>query len=285
MAVRNESQKGESAFYERIGAASAIKKVGRHSDTGQIDTPHSKRRVTLEDWYYNDFIDEEDKIRTLIDPQGPYSQAAMWALGRAMDDVLITAMQGNAYEGRGTISTIALPDASKLISYTSVGPTVVSRLNIDALRRAKKVLDKAEVDPSIRRYCALGAEQLESLLNETEVTSSDYNTVKALVRGEVDEFMGFTFIRTERIPQADASYVNATGIVDAGSNDATETDADHVLCWASDGVMLSVGRDMKGRIDVRPDKHYLTQVYASMGIGATRLEDVKVLDIACKNSA
>lgn len=285
--VRNESQTGKSAFYERLGSAVAIKKTGRHSDTPQIDTPHSRRRVTLEDYIYADLIDEEDKIRMLIDPQSPYSQAAMWSLGRAMDDVLITAMRGNAFSGEDGSTTVALPAAQQIWSnFDNAGTFEARRLNVDALRRAKKVFDQADVDPSIRRYIAVNAEQLESLLAETEVTSSDFNTVRALVRGEINEFLGFTFIQTQRLNAETADIVDATGATaDEGAGDTTITDADRVLAWAEDGVLLSVGRDMSGRIDPRPDKNYAMQIFASMGIGGTRLEDEKVVEIFCKPTA
>jgi len=283
--VRNEMQKGENGFYERIGTAAAQTKSGRHSDVTYNVTPHSKRRVSLVDKFYADLIDEEDKVRTLIDPQNPYSQQAIWSLGRAMDEEIINAAQGNAYEGRDTITTQALPVAQKLMSYTESGGTYsAARLNVDALRRAKKILDKAEVDPMIRRYCLVNAEQLEAMLSQTEVTSSDYNTVKALVQGEVDTFLGFNFVRSELVSQADVVFDNSDGVVKSGGG-TTESDADHVICWASDGLLLAIGRDMKGKIDVLPNKHYSTQVYASMSVGATRLEDAKVVDIGCKNAA
>lgn len=283
-AVRNEMQRGKQAFYERLGATAAIERTGRHQDTPLIETPHSRRAVSLVDYEVADLIDDQDRIRTLINPDSPYAQAMMFALGRAMDDKIITAMQGNAFSGEDGSTSVALPDSQKLLSFTGSGPVTVATLNLDALRKAKEVLDAAEVDPMHRRYCALNARQLRSLLEETEVTSSDFNTVKALVRGEIDEFMGFTFIRTERIPQADADYVAATGLIDAGTNDTTESNADHVLCWAEAGVLLSIGKDMKARISERDDKSYATQVYACMSIGATRLEEEFVVDIACSNS-
>ena len=84
--VRQEAVRGHEAFFERLGSVTATKKQSRHSDTPLIDTPHSRRRVTLNDYEHADLIDNADKIRTLIDPASPYSQAFMFALGRAMDD-------------------------------------------------------------------------------------------------------------------------------------------------------------------------------------------------------
>ena len=54
---------------------------------------------SVEDADY-EVVDEEDKIRMLISPESPYAQAAVWALGRSKDDVIISAALGNAYSGK-----------------------------------------------------------------------------------------------------------------------------------------------------------------------------------------
>lgn len=284
--VRQESQKGKSQFFERLGSVTATKKQSRHSDTPLIDTPHSRRRVTLEDYEHADLIDNADKVRTLIDPASPYSQAFMWAMGRAMDDEIIEASRGNAFSGQAGGTSVAHPISQKLLSFELGGGGSIDpvKLKVDALRRAKKVLDQNDVDPSIRRYCVLNANQLQSLLEETEVTSSDFNTVKALVQGEINSFLGFDFVRTERIETEDVFFDDTAttgGDVIAADTDGKTTNAERVLCYASDGMVLSIGMDMVARIDERADKSYSTQVFAAMSIGSTRLEEEKVVDIAC----
>lgn len=282
-AVRMEMQVGKRAFYERLGATAAVKKLSRHSDTPLVDSAHSRRAVTMEDYEWADLVDEQDKIRTLIDPANPYAQAAAWAMGRSMDDVLIAAMRGNAYTGENGTSTQALPLAQKLMAHTDGTPGTPTNLNVATLRRTKAVFDAADVDPSIERFFALTSSQLTALLKETEVTSSDYNAVKALVQGEIDTFLGFKFIRTERLVNETIAYNNSTGAVLASGGTAL-VNPRHCLAWAKDGVLLSVGKDMQGKIDPRVDKSYAMQVYACMTIGATRLEDAMVVDVACAES-
>lgn len=276
--VRQETQKGKNAFFDRIGAVTAVLRTTRHSDTPQIDTPHSRRRVSLGDYEWADLIDDQDKIRMLIDPQSEYAMAAMWALGRAMDDVIIAAATGTAYGGETGSSSVVLPDSQK---YCANNGSAFSNLNVLTLRAVKKMFDAADVDESIPRYFAIGSSQLQSLLGQTEVTSSDYAMVKALVSGEVDTFMGFKFIRTERLSTADYTASATTGAVGSGTSNAG---ARKCFAWAQDGVLLSVGEDMVGRIDVRPDKGYSTQVYARMSIGSTRMEEVKLVEVGCKES-
>jgi hypothetical protein len=280
MAVRNETQRGKSQFYDRLGAVTAQKKVSRHSDTPQIDTPHSRRRVTLADYEWADLIDKEDLRRMLMDPAGRYAEAAVWAMGRSKDDVIIEAANGSAWGGEEGSTEVTLGNSQKIQSTTGAAH---ADMNVNHLRAIKKILDGNDVDESIPRYGAITSNQVESLLSETEVTSADYNTVRALVMGEVDTFMGFKFIRTERMDlQVDAlSAVDATGVVGSGTSVVGNR---RCVFWAHDGLLLATAADIQTEIDRRNDKSYSTQVYVSMGIGGTRMEEEKVVIALCKEA-
>ncbi len=253
-AVRTETVTGEKAFFDQVGSAAAIKRTSRHADTPLVDTPHSRRMVTMSDYEWADLIDDPDKVRMLADPTSVYAQAAAGGLGRAMDDVIITAALGTALTGASGGTSTTLPSAQK-VAHASAGLTIAKLVS------AKKILDEGDVDPSIKRYIAVSPEQIEDLLNNTTVTSSDYNTVKALSQGDIDSYVGFKFVVTNRL-----------------NDDGTSR---QVIAWAEDGIVLALGSDMSSRIDERADKSYSTQVYASMTIGATRMEEAKVVEIAC----
>lgn len=280
--VRNESQRGKSAFYDRIGAVTAVKRTSRHADTPQIDTPHSRRRVTLVDYEWADLIDDADKLRMLIDPASDYAQSAVFALGRSKDDVIIENALGNAYGGEEGSSTVTLADANKVVAFDGTS-TTGNNLNIQTLRKVKQRFDANDVDESIPRYIAIGSSQLNSLLGETAIQSADYNTVKALVQGEIDTFLGFKFVRTERLATLadNPSYNNADGSYNSGSQ-TLATGARRCIAWAQDGLLLATAKDVNGKISERADKSYSTQVYACMGIGATRMEENKVVEVLCK---
>ena len=85
------------------------------------------------------------------------------------------------------------------------------------------------------------------------------------MQGEIDTFLGFKFIVTNRLALA--------------SNIRT------CFAWAEDGLALGIGKDVTARIDERADKGYATQVYYCMSIAATRMEEEKVVSIACDESA
>ena len=276
-AVRSESQKGKSAFYDRIGSVTAQLKTGRHSSTPQLDTPHSRRRVTLADYEWADLIDGQDKIRMLNDPTSEYAMAAMWAMGRAMDDVIIDALGGTAYGGETGGTSVDLANANKLGAHTG---SALSDLNTKTLRAAKRYLDAAEVDPSIKRWLVCSSKQIEAMLGQTEVTSSDYNSVKALVQGDVNTFMGFEFISLERLDTQTTALSCSTSTGAAGSGSSV-LNSRQCYAFAQDGVLLAIGEDMVGKISERDDKSYATQVYAKMSIGGTRMEENKVVQILC----
>ena len=257
-AVRVENMVGNNAFFDQVGKATAQKRTTRHADTPQIDTPHARRRVSLVDYEYADLIDDQDKVRMLIDPTSAYAQAAAAAMGRAMDDEIIASALGTAFTGQTGSTSTALPAAQQIANGGA-------DMTLDKLREAKKKLDLADVDPSIPRYIAVGPDQIEALLGSTTVTSSDFNTVKALVQGEIDTFMGFRFIVSNRLSK--------TG------------DIRSCFAWAEDGLALAVGKDIMARIDERSDKGYATQVYYCMSIGATRMEEEKVVQIDCDEAA
>ncbi len=48
-AVRTETVVGKNAYFEQLGSTAAQVRTTRHSDTPRMDTPHSRRRVSLND--------------------------------------------------------------------------------------------------------------------------------------------------------------------------------------------------------------------------------------------
>ena len=252
--VRQETVTGEKAFFEQIGSAVAQKRASRHASTPIMDTPHARRMVTMSDYEYADLVDDQDKIRMLISPESTYGKAAAAAIGRAMDDEIIDALGGTAKTGVSGGTSTALPAGQK-IAHGSAGLTIAKLIS------AKKIMDQNSVDPSIERYIVVSPEQIEDLLNTTSVTSADFNSVKALVNGTVDSFMGFKFITSNRL-----------------KDDGTSR-----LCYAyaREGVVMALGKDVTAKIDPRPDKSYSTQIYYCSTFGASRMQEEMVVELAC----
>lgn len=247
---------GASKSVERIGATEAYDITSRHGDTQYVNTPHSKRWLDLADKQWADLVDEMDKVRMLNDPTSPYLQAGVMALNRKKDDVIIAAMRGSARTQSD--GNIALPAGQK-VAVAATGLTIAKLLT------TKQLLDEAEVDEDEPRFIAVTAEQISDLLGTTEVKSTDYNSVKALVEGKIDTFLGFKFIRSERLIKSGTSR--------------------YCLAWAKTGLRLGVGKDIISSIDVLPGKNMSVQVYARMSLGAVRVEEARVVEVACLEAA
>lgn len=278
--VRNESQKGEAEFFERIGTVAAVELPGRHSETPYVDTPHTRRMVTMKDYVWADRVDDQDKIRMLIDPTSEYAAQAAYAFGRTKDSIIISNALGNAYGGKTGSSSIALPAAQK---YASNDGSALKNLTVATLRHVKKMMDVNEVEG--RRFIACTASQIESLLGQTEVTSADFNTVRALAQGEINSFLGFEFVRTELLanPASGTSADPTTGITGSGTDVGTSSYRS-CIAWAEMGLLMTTGMEYETKIDVLPGMNYTTQVYARMSIGSTRMEEVQVVEVICKEA-
>ena len=262
--VRMEMQSAEFDYYDRIGSTEANEVLTRHADTPLNETPHDRRRVSLRDFDWADLVDRPDRIRALIDPTSPYAQAAAFALGRKMDDIIIEGALGTAYTGKTGATSVTFPSTQVVAvdDHTYDTSTGDNGLSLSKLILTREMLIAAEVDPDEEMYMAVTAKQLSRLLETTEITSADYNTVKALVKGDVDTFMGFKFIRTQRL------------LTDANSDE-------RIIAWAKSGILLAVGMDINVDIGPRRDKRNATQVYASASFGATRMEEEKVVEVLC----
>jgi len=257
---------GKAGYFERIGSTAAVKRTTRHGDTPLQETPHSRRRITMDDYEWADLIDNQDRIRMLIDPESSYSINASWAMGRSADEIIRDAALGNSYsmDEDDAATAVALPAGQKVVvdnhAYDSGSGDV--GLTVGKLIAAKEIFEAGNVEKGEKLYCAINAKQKAQLLTATEIQSADYNSVRALVQGEVNTFMGFEFM----------DYQNLS----------TDSNSDQqVFCWANSGIGLAVGSDVEARITERADKSYSTQVFLAMSMGATRVEDEKVVEIAC----
>jgi hypothetical protein len=276
-AVTEETMHGEEQFFEQVGPVAAQEVTTRHGDSPLISTPHDRRRVTLRFFDWGDLIDNFDKVRMLIDPTSPYTQNAVNALGRAIDDVLMGAgtsgegtityptdmgalgvFYGTAFSGKAAATSNVFPAGQKIA--VNFGGTNVG-LTVPKLIESKRLLAKGNVDLDAEElYAAISSRGLADLLNTTQVTSADFNGVRALVGGDVNSYLGYTIKRTERLPQDGTSWGYPV--------------------WAKSGIKLGVAKEIQTEVAQRPDKRFSWYVYACMGLGGVRMEEGKVVQIA-----
>jgi hypothetical protein len=247
---------GEYLYWERLGATEAIELATRHDNTPNIEPDHSRRRHIATPYVWATLLDRKDAARMLVDPKGPYQQVAKAAMNRRKDRLILAALGGNAFGGHDGGTTIALPAGQK-IAAGGVGMSVAKLLN------AKQLLDEAEA-PQEGRVYVCPTEDIIDLLGAVEVTSADFNTVRALASGQIDTFLGFKFIQTELIYQENAST----------------TAAWFSYAFCKGAVGFGSIEDITVRLTERSDKNYAWQPYLSMDMGASRIEDELVVEVA-----
>lgn len=249
---------GMSKSINRLGQRTAQRRTQRHGDTPINDQPHSTRYVDLFDWEDGDMIDDQDKIRMLVDPTSDYVQAMVASMNRAVDDVILAAMGGSS---RSTTGGIILPSNQKIVA----GGTGLTKAKMIQARRLfrKNEADKEAGEDLYMSYSAAG---LADLLNDVTLTNTEVNTVLSLQSGDVPNatLMGFRMVPSER-----GSFIGGTRLNYA---------------WAKSGVVLGKGADITTKVGEDPGKGFNTRVYAKMSIGAVRVEEEKVVEIATAES-
>src|SRR5262245_270453 len=250
--VRQETFTGEFLYLDQLGALDAQQKTTRHKATPVMDQPHSRRRVGIETWQVADLIDNDDRLKMLLNPESNYSKSFAMSLGRKYDDLMIAAATGTAQSGKTGATAVTLPAGQVVGDGTQP-------MSLAYLLDAKYRMDAADVEAE-DRVAVVSAKALSQLLNDTKITSADYNTVKALVRGEIDTFVGFKFVMSTRL-----------AVPAANKRDC--------VFFQRQGIALGINQDAITRISERPDMSYATQVYMELNAGAVRMEEVRVVKV------
>ena len=286
--ARVESQNSKTDYYEQIGGVEAVDIINRHGDTPILDVPHSRRSVTLKDADFGALIDKMDQIRTLIEPTNAYAQRAVQALNNKKDEIFITAALGTAMTGEDGETPVVLPDTQKIVCVDEANSTILRNFNVNLLTRAQEKFDNADVDEE-GRYIAWSSSQKAALLNETKATSSDFASVKALTTGMINSYMGFEFIRSEKLPfildSTSVSWDAKGNVVVGGANTAAATDElRRCFAWCMSGMISSIGEEQFARVKEMDTKRFSTLVYVRHSVGCTRMEEVKVVELICKQN-
>lgn len=253
---------GQAKFYDQYNQDSAVELSTRYADT-PTQLPDFRRRMVTPRYFVSSTLeDPKDALQMAVDPKSIMMQAKMAAFNRTKDDIIISAQGGTAYTGQSGTTAVTFPTSNKIVYNQFTTGNGLTKAKVLA---AKRILDAGEVEPT-DRFLSHTAAQLEDLLNTTEVTSSDYNVVRTLVQGDLKTWCGFSFIHSERL------------LTDAVSNRL-------IYAWQKFAVQLAIQKEIVGRVDERADKNFAWQVYMAMCMGATRLEEGRIVQIACVENA
>lgn len=284
-AVRvKEGVDGKTYPFNRIGPAPGMLPVtSRHMAGVGQDVPKTKRRVACRDFYSRVYVDDLDQVRALPNLQSEDSMQLAYARNRKLDELIIQGCLGSAVdvdETAETTSSTALPTTG---GFGNVGQVIVNGsvgLTLTKIMDCKTIFDSNNIDEQ-DRYFFYSPVGMRRLLEDTKVTSADYNTVRALTSGGFapDEMWhSFKWRMSTLLPYAGAVY-NPDGTV--GTQVITSPGATIRSCIAlqKNGVGLAVAKSGALTVKDRPDLVQTTQVELVLSAGAIRIEDTCVVRV------
>lgn len=262
-ATIHEGVVGSSESCDNLGTSESEEVTTRFQDMQSKNTAHVRRWIDLRDFDWFDYIDGFDKLKVLNDPTNKYVLLAVAAHNRRKDRLIIEAALGSVREqvgdgSKGTSQYAALPSAQKILH----GGTNISMAKIRSALELMNAAEAASPEEGGERIFAYTANQLTILMADATLTSSDYNSLKALQNYQVDQFMGMTWKRTEIMPKSGTT---------------------RSCCIFGKGyVHLGIGQNIINDISVDKSKRgHPIRVYSMMSMGAARSEDKGVVEIQC----
>lgn len=242
---------GSTVKFPKIGKGSATIRIPQ-SDVTPLNVTYSQVTATLSDYNAAEYSDIFHQAKVNFDERRELVQVVSNAIGRRMDQLILDALAASS---------------TSLTVSNDIGGTDTN-LNVSKLRRAKKLLDQYNV-PNEGRVMVISAAGLEGLLGETQTTSTDYNSVQALVSGSIDTFLGFKFITLGDRAEG--------GLPIDGSLDRT--------CYAfhKDAVGLGIGMAQKTEINYVPEKTSFL-VNSMFSAGSVAIDDEGIVKITCRES-
>ncbi len=257
----------KNAYVERLGLATVQQITSRHGDTPLNEIEHTRRMLTPADYNTATLLDKQDEIKMLIDPTNDYAVAQSNALGRQLDDLLITAATEAASTGVTGAGSIDLyqesigidGDGDEALVGTLPAVATIAGMTLEKILVMVDLFNRADVDADLPKHWAVAPACISYMLALTQIGSADYNTVRALQAGKVETYAGFSFFWTNRL-----------------LHDVVTETSHRTLAWAQPGICLGEPKGITARISERDDKNYTTQVYAEMSAGAVRVEGVMV---------
>lgn len=247
-----QNVEGSTVKFPKIGKGSATLRVPQ-TDVTPLNISYSQVTATMSDYNAAEYSDIFHQVKVNFDERRELVQVVSGSIGRRMDQLVLDALAASS---------------TSLTVSNDIGGTDTN-LNLTKLRTAKRYLDKNNV-PADGRCFLVSAAGLESLLGETAITSADFNSVKALVNGEIDTFLGFKF----------------TMIGDRSEGGlAIDASLDRV-CFAyhRDAVGFGIGMNMKTEINYIAEKtSYL--VNGMFSAGAVAIDDEGIVKITCRETA
>lgn len=245
---------GDTVKFPKVGKGQASIRVPQ-TDVTPINAAFSQVSVSLSDYVAAEYSDIFNQQKVNFDERQELAQVVGNAIGRREDQILIDALDA-ASAGTTVAKTVV-----------TSGSATASNLNVGKIIAAKKALDAANI-PATDRHFVIHANNLAGLLGDERAISSDFQTLQALVQGQINTMMGFQF--------------HIVGDRDEGGLPLSTNDR---TCFAFHRSALgcAVGIAPKTEINYIPEKtSFLVTAMLSMGAAAIDVEGI--VDVVCDES-
>lgn len=171
---------GDTYNFTRMGQGIANQKATQ-ADVTPMNVDHNRQAAVLQRWLAPEYTDIFDNDEVNFDEMKELAQTIAKALGRREDQLIIDAMNGGTYN-----TSPSGADQGLDIVTGAAGLTVAK------LREINERFQDLEIEDG-DKHIAITAKGLNDLLSDSNVTSSDFNSVKALVSGELNTYLGMRF--------------------------------------------------------------------------------------------
>lgn len=237
---------GSTHRFPKIGRGQATPRLPQ-TDVVPMGIAHTSATATLTDWNAAEYTDVFNQAKVNYSEQQALATVIASAIGRREDQLAIDAM-----DAAGTSLTVG----------TNIGGTSTN-YNTAKAREWKKLLDAKNV-PSDSRYYLGHTNNLHGLLGDATATSSDFNTIHALVNGTLDTWLGAKHIWIGDYDEG--------GLALAGSVRKN-------FAYHQTAVGLAVGIDQRTEVNYIPEKtSWLANGLFSAGVAVIDSEGLVELD-------
>ena len=253
-AVRlRQGVQGNTYKFPKLGKGSATARIPQ-TDVTPLNVTYSQVTATMEDYNAAEYSDIFHQAKVNFDERSELVQVVSKAIGRRMDQLIIDALDAEA-----SPSTVAN-------TVVTSGSATASNLNVGKLIAAKKAMDANNV-PFDDRHIVIHANSLSGLLGDERAISGDFASIKALVSGEINTFLGFNF---HVIGDRDEG-----GLAIDGSSDRK------VFAFHRSALGMAVNMAQKTEINYIPEKTSFL-VNSMFSAGAISIDGEGIVEITCR---
>lgn len=243
---------GNTYKFPKLGKGSATARIPQ-TDVTPLNVTYSQVTATMSDYNAAEYSDIFHQAKVNFDERSELVTVVSKAIGRRMDQLIIDAL-----DAASSPSTVAK-------TVVTSGSAAASNLNVGKLIAAKKALDAKNV-PFDDRHIVIHANSLSGLLGDERAISGDFASIKALVSGEINTFLGFNF------------YV--VGDRDEGGLPLSSSDRS-IFAFHRSACGMAVNMNQKTEINYVPEKTSFL-VNSMFSAGAVAIDDEGIVKITCE---